>query len=127
MSKVVFVFATNERGIHDSGIARIAYDLHGARMKFSYGHMGNSFAIPFLAQNLTPLPHHRISQYVQGFLAYAHGHPELTFKVTQIGHELGREEEEAIARLFAAAPQNCTFNVSWKPFLGAGYHYWSAT
>lgn len=117
MAKQVFVFGSNEAGIHGAGAAKTAYEKHGARWGFSYGHCGDSFAIPTKNQNIGPMPFHRIAAYVMGFIAYAEGHPELTFKVTRIGCGLAGLEDSDMAHLFKGAPKNCQFDEEWRPFL----------
>lgn len=59
----------------------------------------------------------RIKDYVTGFLAYARGHPELTFQVTCIGCGLAGLQHKDIAPMFQDAPLNCQFDNKWKPWL----------
>lgn len=71
------------------------------------------------------LPLGRIESYVQGFLAYAMGHPELTFQVTCIGCELAGLKHEDIAPMFRDATSNCYFDKKWEPFLPTGsFAFW---
>lgn len=132
---MVFVFGSNEGGIHGAGAARHAYKSKGARWGFSYGHIGQSFAIPTKAVikggGLKPidmvgdtLDLTIIQQYVQGFLAYAAGHPELSFQVTCIGCGLAGLKHEDIAPMFFGAPSNCYFDEKWKPYFGGTTAYW---
>lgn len=115
MAKQVLVFGSNEAGIHGGGAAKTAYEKHGARWGFSYGHCGDSFAIPTKDQDIQTLPLERIKQYVQGFLAYAAGHPKLTFKVTRIGCGLAGFKDRQIYTMFLNAPPNCHFDEAWRP------------
>lgn len=115
MSKKCFTFGSNEAGIHGAGAAKHAYEKHGARWGFSYGHMGNSFAIPTKDELIEPLPLHRIQMYVGGFLAFAAGHRKLNFQVTRIGCGLAGFTDEQIAPFFIGAPTNCFFDDKWKP------------
>ena len=124
MSKEVFVFGSNEAGVHGAGAALHAYKREGARWGFSYGHSGNSFAIPTKNQRIQTLPQSRIQLYVYGFMAYAQGAPELVFKVTQIGCGLAGFSKHDIAPMFHGAPLNCQFDLAWKPILGDQYTYW---
>lgn len=124
MSKIVFVFGSNEAGIHGAGAAQVAYKKHGAQWGKSYGHYGDSFAIPTKDDDLQSLLIERIGQYVQGFLAYARGHRKLTFKVTQIGCGLAGFTPEQIAPLFKLAPRNCQFDDAWMHILSPDYVYW---
>lgn len=122
-NQMVFVFGSNEGGIHGAGAAHYAYAKRGARWGHSYGHIGESFAIPtkgvlfepklgkFLVGATLPLEH--IQKYVTGFLAYAQGHPELQFQVTCIGCGLAGLNHEDVAPMFNDAPDNCWFDNKW--------------
>lgn len=124
MSKQVFVFGSNEAGIHGAGAAKTAYEKHGARWGKSYGHHGDSFAIPTKDENIDTMPIDRIKGYVEGFLAYAEGHRKLTFKVTRIGCGLAGIPDEEIAPMFTLAPKNCLFDNKWSEFLPNDAQYW---
>lgn len=124
MAKPVFVFSSNEAGIHGAGAARTAYQKHGARWGFSYGHQGDSFAIPTKDSELEPLGLHRVKQYVDGFLAFAAGHRRLDFHISRVGCGLAGFTDQQIAPLFKAASFNCHFDEAWKPILGPLHNYW---
>lgn len=129
MSKPIFVFGSNEAGIHGAGAAAYAHRKLGMRYGFSYGHCGDAFAIPTKGYKWDPhdfsdkqrmmvgetLTLGQIQMYVDGFLAYAKGHPELTFQVTRIGCGLAGLRDSVIARMFLNAPKNCQFDEVWKP------------
>lgn len=123
MPKNCFVFGSNEAGVHGAGAAKYAYKNCGARFGKGYGHFGDSFAIPTKDIDIVTLPLGPISQYVQGFLAYAAGKKKLSFMVTRIGCGLAGYKDSDIAPLFKGAPKNCMFDERWKPFLGDGYDY----
>lgn len=120
----VFVFGSNERGIHGAGAAKEACAKHGARWGQGYGHHGDSFAIPTKDERIETLPLGRIEKYVQDFLAYATGHHDLTFQVTRIGCGLAGYKDSDIAPLFKGAPLNCQFDEKWHAYLGDSYSYW---
>ena len=125
MSKTIFVFGSNESGIHGAGAAKTAYEKHGARMRFSYGHWGDSFAIPTKDKDIRKtLPLEHIEQYVQGFIAYAKSHPERTFQVTRIGCGLAGLHDRDVAPMFRDASKNCQFDMMWSHFLGPKFTYW---
>lgn len=129
MCKPVFVFGSNEGGIHGAGAALFAYQKKGARFGHGYGHSGNSWAIPTKAATDgvvgETLSLERIQQYVSGFLAFAHGHPEMTFEVTRIGCGLAGLKDEDIAPMFINAPSNCLFDSKWAPFFPDGFNrFW---
>lgn len=139
MKNQVFVFGSNEAGIHGAGAAQAAYKHHGARWHMGYGHYGNSFAIPTKGvihsavggakQIGRTLPLDKIRVYVDAFLAYAEAHPELTFNVTRIGCGLAGLRDEDIAPMFAKAPVNCLFDTEWQPYLKdtvAPDRYWGS-
>lgn len=115
MAKTVFVFGSNEAGIHGAGAAKTAYEKHGARWGFSYGHCGDSWAIPTKDADIQTISRHRINQYVKGFIAYADGHPKLNFKVTRIGCGLAGLKDEDIAPMFFCSSDNLLFDEAWKP------------
>jgi hypothetical protein len=117
MSKRVYCFAANEAGVHGTGTAKVAYEKHGARWGKSYGHVGDSFAIPTRSEVLEPLPPDRIGDYILGFLAYARGHRKVGFQVTWLG-------DETVVRLFTGAPDNCLFDRAYHPYLGDTVTYW---
>jgi hypothetical protein len=139
--KMVFVFGSNTAGIMGAGAAKEAYKNRGARWGLSYGHFGDSFAIPtkghgynVMANEMKPfigstLNLFHINQFVQGFLAYAVTHPELDFQVTCLGCGLAGLKHEDIAPMFGNAPENCYFDTAWQPILdvmshGEPVNYW---
>jgi hypothetical protein len=124
MAKTVFVFGSNEAGIHGAGAAKDAYKNHGAQWGKSYGHYGDSFAIPTKDEDIQTLSLYEIGEYVKGFVRYAKGHHRLKFRVTRIGCGLAGYEDKDIAPLFNFAPINCEFDEAWKPWLGNAYTYW---
>lgn len=121
---IVFCFGSNEAGIHGAGAARTAYQQHGARYGKSYGHYGQSFAIPTKDEYIETLPLERIKQYVEGFKAYAVGHRKVTFRMTRIGCGLAGFKDSQIAPLFIGSPLNVQFDETWKEYLGNQYTYW---
>ena len=122
--KAVFVFGSNEAGVHGAGAALHAYKNYGARYGKSYGHFGDSFAIPTKDELIETMPLDRIHEYVRGFLAYARGHRKIKFQVTAIGCGLAGYKHEDIAPMFKNAPKNCMFDEAWRPILGDDYNYW---
>ena len=94
----IFVFGSNEAGLHLGGAARTARERFGAVFGQGVGLQGQSYAIPTM--NL-PLP--VINGYVQDFIQFADRHPELTFLVTRVGCGIAGFRDEDIAPLFAPA------------------------
>ena len=58
-----------------------------------------------------------IANSVHTFLEYARNHPDLTFKVTEIGCGLAGYSPEEIAPIFWGAPSNCLFTHRWQRIL----------
>lgn len=123
MAKAIFTFGSNEAGIHGAGAALFAYQKRGARYGFSYGHSGDSFAIPTKNADIVTIGLDMINAYIAGFLAYATGKRKLKFYVTRIGCGLAGYKDSDIAPMFVGAPKNCMFDEKWKPFLGDSYEY----
>ena len=110
----VYVFGSNERGIHGAGTALTARQRFGAVLGEGFGYFGNSYAIPTKS---TPyggdsgiLPEDKIREYVSAFTWFAAAHPELTFDVTAVGCGLARPQHQTreqrvsvIAPMFAEA------------------------
>lgn len=124
----VFVFGSNERGIHGGGAARDARVSYGAIINIGFGHQGNSFAIPTCSRP-TNDPGHEITVdalrfYIDCFLLYAVKHPELEFQVTRVGCGLAGWKDEDVAPLFSLAPDNCYFDSTWEPYLPPNRKYW---
>ena len=125
MPKMIFTFASNEGGLHGAGAAKTAYEKYGARWGKSYGHYGDSFAIPTkneLVETIADVT--RIYGYINGFIAYAKGHRKMIFQVTRIGCGLAGFTDAQIAPMFIGSPKNCHFDEKWRQYLGDGYNYW---
>lgn len=103
-SKEVFVFGSNESGVHGAGAARQAHIEFGALYKMGFGYYecskGRTFAIPTKDWNIQTLDKERISFYVDRFVAFAEENPQLTFLVTDIGCGLAGYTPEEIAPMF---------------------------
>jgi hypothetical protein len=124
MENRIFVFGSNEAGIHGAGAAKYALNELGAQWGVSYGMTGKCFAIPTKDRTLTTLTLKRIRGYVEGFLSFAHGHQELVFQVSCIGCGLAGLKHKQIAPMFMDAPGNCEFDILWKGILGLERSYW---
>lgn len=113
MTKPIFVFGSNEAGIHGAGAACHAHKNLGAIWGKPEGHYGDTYAIPTKSATLRTLRRSVIEEYVETFKAYARAHPELTFEVTRIGCGLAGFKDRDIAPLFGDAPFNCQFDTAW--------------
>lgn len=118
---MIFVFGSNEKGIHGGGAARYARDNHGAVMGQGFGPMGNSFGIPTCSKPTSEpgfeIPYQKLSYYIECFIAYARRNPNETFQVTKVGCGLAGWRDDMVAPLFSNAPANCQFDTDWKPWL----------
>ena len=100
----VFVFGSNEAGIHGAGAAKLALKW-GAKMGRD-GLCGQTYGISTKDRNIKTLPLSRITDYVHEFLWEAETRPHLTFLVTEIGCGLAGYEPKDIAPLFRGAAAN---------------------
>lgn len=120
----IFVFGSNEAGIHGGGAARFAADHHGAIMGKGVGIQGSSYGIPTKDHQIQTLPLPCIASYVRRFMAYAESQPGAIFHVTQIGCGLAGLDPKDIAPMFHDAPANCQFSSAWELWL-PGRVYWT--
>jgi hypothetical protein len=132
---MIFVFGSNELGLHGGGAARDAVVNHGARYERrggpgqGFGPQGNSFAIPTCSKptnepDATISPD-KLRYYIYCFILYAKMNPQLTFQVTRIGTGLAGWTDQVVAPLFAEAPDNCEFDTAWDAAgLLPGRKYW---
>ena len=105
----IFVFGSNESGIHGAGAARFAMDFLGARYAQGFGMSGNTFAIPTKDWFINKLDLQLIKFYVDRFIVFIKMHQDkefllfkdIKFYVTKIGCGLAGYEPEDIAPLFA--------------------------
>lgn len=115
--QMVFVFGSNEAGIHGAGAARFALEKRGAVRNVGFGPQGQSFAIPTKDWIIHTLPIQVVKAYVDRFIAYAWRNNLEQFQVTAIGCGLAGYAHKNIAPLFERAPDNCFFDEAWKPYL----------
>ncbi len=121
---MIFVFGSNEAGMHGAGAARFAMNHRMMPYGKSYGHYGQAFAIPTKDERIQTISLGKINSYIEGFIAYAVGRPKLIFQVTAIGCGLAGYKNEDIAPLFSGSPKNVYFDTTWKHILGDNYNYW---
>lgn len=121
---MIFVFGSNEAGIHGAGAAKWARQNHGAIMGIGNGLTGSSYAIPTKDKQIRTLPLTDIQKYVDEFIQFAKDSPDLIFQVTQIGCGLAGYKPWQIAPMFEMAPDNCLFDRAWSQYL-YGKNYWN--
>lgn len=102
----IFVFGSNEAGIHGAGAARYALMHKGAVYGVGYGRQGDSFAIPTKDWTVDQLPLDTIKSYVDGFIRFAKTFNTAEFHLTKIGCGLAGFQQSDIAPMFADAPKN---------------------
>ncbi len=125
--KLVFVFGSNEAGIHGAGAAKHAYEFHAAEHGLGFGPQAEgsddpdrnaySFSIPTKDKQINTLPLDKIEEYVKRFIGYAIYHPDFTFNITRIGCGLAGYRDEDIAPMFRSAPSNCILPEEFKKIL----------
>ena len=98
----VFVFGSNEGGIHSAGAAKIAKEKFGAEMGKGWGPTGQCFALPTKNWNVSgTLPMVAIECYIGRFVEYILLNPDKKFLITKIGCGLAGLKPEDIAPLFS--------------------------
>lgn len=90
----VFVFGSNEQGLHYGGAAKAAVENFGAIMGQGVGLQGKSYGIPTMSGIGI------MDQYVKEFCEFAKAHPEKRFLVTPIGCGIAGFSESEVAPLF---------------------------
>jgi hypothetical protein len=114
---MVFVFGSNEAGIHGAGAAAYARKFRGAILGKGLGRMGDSFAIPTKDQNIETLSLKVIRDYVNIFVSYARQEPTTNFMVSAVGCGLAGLTAEIMAPMFVDASDNCWFDSTWAEYL----------
>ena len=90
----IFVFGSNEQGLHYGGAAKAALENFGAIMGQGNGLQGMSYAIPSMSGLGI------MGEYVKEFCEFAKAHPEKHFLVTPVGCGIAGFSESEIAPLF---------------------------
>ena len=90
----IFVFGSNEHGLHYGGAAKVAYEMFGAIMGQGNGLQGKSYGIDSMS-GLSIM-----GERVKEFCEFAKAHPEKHFLVTPIGCGIAGYSEADVAPLF---------------------------
>lgn len=101
----IFVFGSNEAGIHGKGAAKTALQW-GAKFRKGVGMYGRTYAIPTKDENIQTLPKDFISEYVGDFKCFAADQYDLVFVVTKIGTGLAGYDVDTIGPMFKGSPPN---------------------
>lgn len=94
----VFVFGSDEQGLHNGGAALKAVRRFGARPGVPEGPQGQCYAIPTVGASIGP---DEIRAAFHRFVDYAKAHPEKVFKVISLGCGHGGYSPETMAPLVA--------------------------
>ena len=110
----VFVFGSNEQGLHYGGAAKAAHENFGAIMGQGEGLQGKSYAIPSMSGIGV------MGEYVKKFCEYAKAHPEKQFLVTEIGCGIAGYSVDEVAPLFKCCRDvdNISLPASFWDFIG---------
>jgi hypothetical protein len=99
----VFVFGSNESGIHGGGAAKTALKW-GAEWGNPVGLQGNTYAIPTKNKEISKtLSIEEIGRYVNRFIRFTEENHDLEFLVTEIGCGLAGLKPKDVAPLFKSA------------------------
>lgn len=111
----VFVFGSNEQGLHYGGAAKAALNSFGAVMGQGNGLQGKSYAIPSMSGLGI------MGEYVKEFCEFAKAHPEKHFLVTPIGCGIAGFHESEVAPLFEICRdvKNISLPASFWDVIGA--------
>lgn len=113
----LFVFGSNEGGIHGKGAALIAYRRFGAAWGQGFGISGRSFAIPTKDKHIRTLSLLKIQKYVDEFIAIASEQSDQLFYVTRVGCGLAGIDDRTMANMFDPHPKNCLFDFEWTKYI----------
>lgn len=111
----VFVFGSNERGLHGAGAAALAKQRFGAEWGVGEGPTGRCYALPTKDMAIRTLPLAEIEHYAARFVAHATSQPGTRFLLTAVGCGLAGYTPAQIAPFFAAAPANVIFPPEFAP------------
>lgn len=114
----VFVYGSNEQGIHGAGSAKAALR-HGA-IRGKTRRQGNSYGISTKRTPWETLPLSAIAVHVRDFLAHADSCPGDVFRVCAIGCGLAGYSAAEIAPMFLHAPGNVILPPQFLAVLHSG-------
>lgn len=99
----MFVFGSNEAGVHGAFAAKLARVKFGAIWGQAEGLQGRSYAIPTKNADIITLRLNDIKVYIDNFIEFARNNYQYTFLVTAIGCGAAGYEPKDIAPLFKGA------------------------
>lgn len=113
----IFVFGSNEAGIHGAGAAKVAREKFGAIWGEGVGITGNCYAIPTKDKVIDTLLLDCVRNYIEEFVEFSKEYPEVQFFVTRVGCGLAGFIDADIAPLFKQCGDNCSFAEEWREYL----------
>jgi len=93
----IFVFGSNQKGIHGKGAALDAKNKFGAVQGVGEGLTGQSYALPTKSTPYQSLTIDEVSKNLDTFLEVAKNNPDKTFKMSAIGTNLAEFKPQEIA------------------------------
>lgn len=111
----IFVFSSNQAGIHARGSALYAFEHFGAQHGVFEGLNNSSYAILTQGADYEPLPINTIAESINRFKTFARTHCDWTFQVTEIGSDIAKIDHALIGPYFSDAPKNCILPISFLP------------
>lgn len=104
----VFVFGSNELGLHGGGAAAVAVEKFGAVWGEGEGLFGRSYAIPTMGTT------DELRAAVGRFLGHAIAHPDTTYLVTKIGTGIAGRPLAEVAVMFRGHPDNVIIPIEFE-------------
>ena len=113
----IFVFGSNQSGVHGKGAALTAKNKFGAIEGQGEGLQGKSYALPTKGFNIENLSLNEISQNIDTFFSFAKQNQDLVFYLTKIATGLGNKTTTEIADLIRSKqiPSNVILPVEFAP------------
>lgn len=117
----LFVFGSNEAGIHGAGAAKVAREKYMARLGFYDGKINRAYAIPTKDYHIKTLPLDKIKKYVDKFIEFTHAETKYKFWLTRVGCGLAGYKDSEIAPLFKGVNlENTSVPEEWEKYFEDG-------
>ena len=116
-SRHIFVFGSNQAGLHGAGAAADAERYFGAKRGYGEGIHGRSYALPTKDYNILTLPLKDVEFHVKGFLDTAASLPYYTFIVTPVGCGLAGYTAADIGPMFKDHHKNVVLPEEFLPYV----------
>lgn len=113
----IFVFGSNEAGLHQYPNSIIAHKQFGAELLVGKGCSGNSYAIATKSKFINPLGLDSIAANISAFREFTHTQPNRKFWVSNLCDEYKMHNPWDIVPMFRGCNKNCIFPRAWRKFL----------